>query len=290
MELTLLKLSDGRTIEVTSAGTPNGKAVVFHHGTPSGSCAWDDWIEAVAANGGFGIAYSRPGYGSSSRKRGRTVVSNTSDITEILNHFGITQHVSVGWSGGGPHALADTTLSGSRGAITIAGVGPYDVDDLDFLEGMGQENHDEFGAALAGHDALEHWMEHNTEGLATLTGDQVIDAFGGLIGDADKKSLTAEVANHMAEGFHQALRNGYFGWMDDDFAFIENWGFKLDEIKVPVEIWQGNDDFMVPHAHGVWLEQHIPTAKLNFVAGEGHISLGENRRDEMIANAFRMLG
>lgn len=285
-----MKLKNGRTLEVSIAGKPNGKAVIFHHGTPSGSVAWDDWLDEIAKAGGFAIAYSRPGYGSSDRNEGRTVISNTSDIAEVLEHFGIEKIVSIGWSGGGPHALADTTLPQSAGAITIAGVGPYDVDDLDFLEGMGPENHDEFGAALGGHEALEHWMEHNTVGLDTLTGSQVIEAFGGLIGEADKRSLTPEVADHMAKGFHQALRTGYYGWMDDDFAFIKNWGFNLDQIKVPVELWQGNDDFMVPHAHGVWLEKNIPTAKLNFVAGEGHISLGENKRSELIASAFKMLG
>ena len=290
METKLVTLKDGRQLEIQIAGAPNGKAVVFHHGTPSGSCAWDDWLEVVAEAGGFGIAYSRPGYGSSSRNQGRTVLSNVSDINEVLELYGIEKFVSIGWSGGGPHALADTTNPKCAGAITVAGVGPYGESDLDFLEGMGQENHDEFGAALGGHEVLEDWMNHNTEGLSTISGDQIIAAFGGLIGDADKAALTTEVANHTAEGFHQALRTGFYGWMDDDFAFIEDWGFKLSEIEVPVEIWQGNDDFMVPHAHGIWLENKIPTARLNFVAGEGHISLGINKRDEMVANAFKMLG
>jgi hypothetical protein len=46
---------------------------------------------------------------------------------------------------------------------------------------------------------------------------------------------------------------------------------------------------MVPHAHGYWLEKNIPTAKLNFVPGEGHISLGENQREAIIANALHYI-
>ena len=77
--------------------------------------------------------------------------------------------------------------------------------------------------------------------------------------------------------------------MDDDLAFVEPWGFDITAINKPVELWQGDDDFMVPHAHGKWLASKIPTATLKFVAGEGHISLGENKRGEIVASALGYL-
>ena len=104
----------------------------------------------VANQGGFAIAFSRAGYGLSDRHDGRTVISNTRDTAAILQHFGVTSFVSIGWSGGGPHCLADTTLAQNKAAISIAGVGAFGASDLDFLAGMGEENHVEFGAAIEG--------------------------------------------------------------------------------------------------------------------------------------------
>ncbi|MFM2237805.1 MAG: hypothetical protein RL389_152 [Actinomycetota bacterium] len=289
MEKTSITLSDGRHLELLVAGMPQSNAVIFHHGTPGATSTWEAWLSEVESRGGFAISYSRPGYGRSDRHEGRTIIDNASDIEEVLKHYGISKIVSIGWSGGGPHCLADTTLFQSVAAISIAGVGPFGASDLDFLEGMGEENHDEFGEAVKGPAAIEDWMKRNAAGLAQVTSDEIIDAFGGLIGDADKKALNEGAAEGVAKSYRQSIEKGYYGWMDDDLAFVVPWGFDIASISKPVELWQGNDDFMVPHAHGYWLEKNIPTAKLNFVPGEGHISLGENQRGAIITNALNYL-
>ena len=289
MKLHAITLADGRILEVTTAGNPAAKAIIFHHGTPGSCTTWDKWLDVVEGQGGFAIAYSRPGYGTSTRRVGRSVIDNASDIAELLAHFAVTSFVSIGWSGGGPHCLADTTLAGSGAAISIAGVAAFDSSDLNFLEGMGEENHIEFGAAMAGPAAIEEWMLENAGPMAQVTGPQVIEALGGLIGQADKNALTPDVAEESAAGFRHALVEGFYGWMDDDLAFVEPWGFDISAIGQPVELWQGDDDFMVPHAHGQWLASKIPTAQLKFVAGEGHISLGENKRSEIVRSALGYL-
>ena len=289
METKLVTLSDGRKLELQIAGEPQASAVVFHHGTPGASNTWTSWIQEIERLGGFAFSYSRPGYGQSDRHEGRTVLDNASDISEVLELLGITRIVSIGWSGGGPHALADSTLPQSQGVISIAGVGAYGADDLDFLEGMGEENHVEFGAAVEGPAAIDNWMQQYSPGIATVTEDQIIEAFGGLIGEADKKALVEGAAEETAASYRKSLEVSYYGWMDDDLAFVQPWGFDITKISVPVELWQGNDDFMVPHAHGIWLEKEINTAKLIFVPGEGHISLCSNKRKDILESAIRFL-
>lgn len=286
--MTTIALKDGRKLEIETAGNNQGRAVIFHHGTPGASSTWKSWLTEVANQGGFAISYSRPGYGDSSRNAGRSVISNTENILAIIEHFNLKEIVSIGWSGGGPHALADTTLIQSRGAISIAGVGPYGAASLNFLEGMGEENHVEFGAAVQGEAAINTWMLENAPGLTNVTGPDLIEAFGGLIGDADKAALVGGVADEMAASFRQSQANGHFGWMDDDLAFVKPWGFDISEINKPVQLWQGNDDLMVPHAHGIWLANHIPVAELIMIDGEGHISLGENRRGHIVKNALEL--
>jgi pimeloyl-ACP methyl ester carboxylesterase len=217
------------------------------------------------------------------------VAADIDDQTQLLDFFGIEKFISIGWSGGGPHAINMSRDRRSVGAITLAGVGEWGNSDLDFLQGMGPENHEEFGAALVGEASIEEWMIKNTPAFKNVTGADLITSFGGLIGEADKKALTPEVAEQDAASFRRSLSVSYYGWQDDDLAFVQPFGFELAKINKPILVWQGDDDFMVPKSHSEWLAKHIPTAKLNFVPGHGHISLGESYRKEIINQALALL-
>jgi pimeloyl-ACP methyl ester carboxylesterase len=284
-----LKLTDGRFLEYFDNGISSTSAIVFHHGTPAHASLWSAWLELAASRGIRALSFSRAGYGISDRNEGRTVFSNNGDVRELLDSFGIRDFISIGWSGGGPHALATTMMTGSKGAITLAGVGEYGVPDLDFLAGMGPENEEEFGEALKGEAEISAWMDKNAVPFKDVTDNEIREALGGLIGDVDKKALDGVIADEYATATRKGLAVSFDGWIDDDIAFVQPWGFALADISVPVHIWQGDDDFMVPHAHSYWLEKHIPTGKLNFVPGHGHISLIADYKNEIISQAEELL-
>ena len=284
----LLTLKDGRKLEYLTNGVESDKAILFLHGTPGSALAWNSYLPEV--KGVRAISTSRAGYGLSDRHKGRSVADDLNDQQQILDHFGIKSFVSVGWSGGGPHSLNMTREARCKAAFTLAGVGEWGNADLDFLADMGPENHEEFGEALKGEAAIEEWMKANALGYNTIKGSELIEAFGGLIGDADKRALTPEVAEVMATGMRHSNSVSFYGWLDDDLAFVRDFGFDITKIDKPVVLYQGDDDFMVPHAHGYWLEKKVPTAKLNFVPGHGHISLIFEYRNQIIKEALEFLG
>ena len=284
------KLKDGRELEILDNGINSDQAIIFHHGTPGHATAWLSWLDEAAAAGVRALSYSRAGYGTSDRNPGRSVISINSDISQVLDGKGINKFVAIGWSGGGPHALANTFEPRNVGAISLAGVGAFGVDDLNFLEGMGPENHDEFGAALKGEAVITQWMNDNAVAMKNVSGNDIREAFGGLIGDADKEVLEGATADAMAATMRSGLAVSFDGWIDDDLVFIKHWGFDLAAITKPVILWQGDQDLMVPHAHSYWLEKHIPTAKLTFIPGHGHISLGEKYKPEILKQALELLG
>lgn len=282
-----VSLSDDRDVDVLSAGDGD-RAVVLHHGTPGSALTWQGWVEPIVSRGLRIISISRPGYSTSARRKGRTVADAASDVAEVIDHLGVKEIVTAGWSGGGPHALATAAiLPNVRAVASLAGVGAYGAPDLDFLAGMGPENEVEFGAALAGEAALTEWMNENTPAFAHVTAEQIVEAFGGLIPQIDADALNAGFAEATAASFRRGLGHGWTGWADDDVAFIHDWGFSLEGLAnkgIPITLWQGDLDLMVPEAHGEWLHRHLPGSQLRRVPGHGHISMVANYKDDIIAD------
>jgi pimeloyl-ACP methyl ester carboxylesterase len=158
---------------------------------------------------------------------------------------------------------------------SLAGVAPYDAAGLDFVAGMGQENVDEFGAAAASRAELQTLLAAWSETLSNVSADEIASSLGGVVDGVDRAALTGEFAETMARMVRRALSTGTAGWVDDDLAFIKPWGFELAAIAVPVSVWQGAHDRMVPFAHGQWLAAAIPGAQAHLYDGEGHLSLVE---------------
>ena len=117
----------------------------------------------------------------------------------------------------------------------------------------------------------------------------IVASLDSLLPEVDKAVLTEEFGEDMAASFAEALRHGVDGWVDDDLAFTEPWGFDFDELSGPVMIWQGDADLMVPFAHGKALAARIPGASVHLEEGEGHLSVGigalERMVDELVSAA-----
>lgn len=280
-----LTLADGRTLDVRVTGPDDGAPFVFQHGTPGSLAPLRAVERAVHAAGLRLVTFSRSGYGGSSARPGRSVADEADDVAAVLDHLGADRCVTAGWSGGGPHALATAALLGDRvaGAATIAGAAPYGVDGLDFDDGMGEQNIEEFALSVEGEQALRPFLEREAEDLRTVDTAGIITALSTLLSGADRAVLTDEFGDDLSVNMREALRLGVEGWLADDLAFVRPWGFDLSAVNVPVFCWQGTDDLMVPFAHGRWLAENVPGAVPHLLPGEGHLSVVVGRVEEVVA-------
>jgi pimeloyl-ACP methyl ester carboxylesterase len=268
----------GRTLCVLEAGAPDGHAVFALHGTPGSRLLWRELVADAESRGIRLLSYDRPGYGGSDRVPGRIVADAASDIAGIADALAIGRFAVHGGSGGGPHALACTQLPDRVVAVaSLAGVAPWESEGLDWLDGMGQDNLDEFGAVLEGEEALRPYLLEQRD--AMLGGDPgaLAEALLSLLCPPDRAVLTGEVARFFHDQIQAGIVGGIDGWLDDDFVFAKPWGFELADIRVPVQIWHGVQDQFVPVAHGRWLAEQIPGAEVHIYEEDGHLTLQLSR-------------
>lgn len=255
-----LHASDGRTLHVHDAGG-DGIPIFWHHGTPNIGEPPAPLMAAARERGFRWIGHDRPGYGGSTARPGRDIASVVDDVVTIADALAIDRFAVMGHSGGAPHALACAAIAPERvlAAVCVAGLAPRSSAGLDWFDGMARAGAAELRAAVNGRQELAELLE---------TSDFDPDQFT----PADREALEGEWG-----WFHgiveRALEGGLDGMIDDDLAQVGPWGFDPSSIGVPVLIVHGEDDRIVPPAHGAWLAAHCPEAHHVRRPGHGHLSV-----------------
>jgi pimeloyl-ACP methyl ester carboxylesterase len=288
-----VQIRDGRTLEVLTGGDPAGFPLVYHGGSPSAAVAYAPLDHAARSNGLRLITYSRPGYGdSTARPRPEPrMADDVADTEELLAALGVDTFVTLGWSGGGPRALGCAALLPDRclAAASLAGIAPYDGEGLDWMSGMAEENVAEYTAAATGREAYEAFLEEEFLPVLMADADDMADAMGGLLPAADRAAMDRGFTEWLTETFHRAGAQRVAGVLDDGQAAVRAWGFDVADISVPVAIYQGRVDAMVPFAHGEWLAAHVPGARAHLTDEDGHLTL-VTRLPEILADLKRLAG
>jgi pimeloyl-ACP methyl ester carboxylesterase len=276
---------DGRTLAVEEAGDPAGRPVLVHHGTPNSRHIFAPVAADAAARGLRLIAYDRPGYGGSTPQPSRAVADCAADVRAICAGLGISRLAMWGISGGGPHLLACAALLPGlvTAAASLASLAPSDADGLDWFDGMGQDNVDDFKLQQTDKQAARAKLEEEREQNLAATGEDLAGMLKTLLTPADAAVLTGEFAEYLAWTGREGLAPGAQGWWDDGEAFGRPWGFELSAIEIPVLLMHGRQDQFVPFGHGRWLAERVPGVDARLLDDDGHLTLLTDRIGEVHA-------
>jgi pimeloyl-ACP methyl ester carboxylesterase len=217
------------------------------------------------------------------------VVDVVDDVGAVLDALGIASFRAVGWSGGGPHALAAAArVRGCDRVVNVAGLAPLDGDD--WAAGMAQANIDEFSRALAGESMLRQLLDRIAPMMTQTNPEAMFARMHDFLTSADvaafRRNGNAEAEVFLA-GIGRAMAHGNDGWVDDDLALASDWGFDLASVSAPVTILHGELDRMVPIGHGRRLAELLPTASLHAIPTDGHVSAFLDHSHDIVAALLR---
>jgi pimeloyl-ACP methyl ester carboxylesterase len=280
-----IRTPEGRDLCIESGGDASGRPVLVQGGTPNSRHLADAWLDDAKGRGIHLISYDRPGCGGSTAQPGRSVADCVNDVRAIAGALGIERLAVWGYSGGGPHALACAALLPDlvSAVATFASVAPFDAPGLDYFTGMGEANADDIRLLLEDPEAARAKNAKDRDAILQVTPEALVEAWASLVSPADTAVLTEDLALFVVTCIKDGLAGGDQGWWDDGLAGIAPWGFALDAIRVPVQVWHGAQDKFVPFQHGQWLSEHIPGAEAHLTDTDGHFTLLVDRVSEVHA-------
>ena len=272
MQELLFTRSNGQTVAYFDYGQSDD-VVFFHHGSPSAGPFQPHIRLNADANGFRIIEIVRPGYGSSTAISDRSLNTVSQINLDIADDLGIENFAIIGGSGGGPHALTSGHLAGNRciAQLIIASIAPMDDPNFDFTAGMSEEIREKRLLALTSMKDFEAALSEEATKMSSYDFDQIKEMLNGDPDNPISDERISSIQAIMQYSFIQGAR----GWIDDERAFLKPWGFSLEEISTPVQLWVGTKDVNVPQSHSHYLNGIIPNSELHIVEGKNHASIQE---------------
>lgn len=274
-----IRLSDGRALAYAEWGDLDGRPVLYFHGMPASrlfipdpGAAADEHVRVIAAD--------RPGMGRSDPQPGHVVADWPADVIALADALGLERFGVIGWSAGTPYAFACAALIPERltaaSATTSAAAMRYliaddpalrdsllDDDDRSIFEALpqGRDAAEELATTLAA--GFVEWLTEHPEQLVDSEGDPGDEAF--LEDPAERESFV--------DSIREAVRQGAAAFAPQYVAQIAPWGFRLEDITIPVHVWAGANDRITPPERMRLVADKIKYAEFTVWEDVGHVGI-----------------
>ena len=280
-----ITLPDGRTLAYAEWGDLDGRPVFYFHGMPGSRLFAPDPVTAADEHVRL-IAPDRPGMGRSDPQPGHVVADWPSDVAALADALGLDEFGVLGWSAGTPYAFACAALIPER-SIAVAGTtsaaamryllvedpeqrdSTLDDDDRQVYDALseGREAAERVAAELSA--GFCEWLTEHPEGLLEHENDPGDEAF--LADPSEREAFIRSI--------REAVRQGPEAFAPAYVAQVAPWGFRLEDIPIPVHVWAGGTDRITPPERMQLVADKIPNVEFTVWEDVGHVGLTKYFRD-----------
>jgi pimeloyl-ACP methyl ester carboxylesterase len=269
-----LRLKSGHTLAYTEQGDLSGQPIFFIHGNPGSRLPFNPDETIAQRLGARLITPDRPGYGLSDFQPRRKLLDFPADIAQLADSLGLESFSLFGFSAGGPYVAACAYLIPNRirRAAIVSGVSP--IDSEGFYDGM----HQAWRIAFLLSKYLPFWMLRALIWIQTAkvkkNPEQAVTDFGSTLNESDRLILSRpEIKDAFIKNRIEATRKGAKGWAKEAKILSSPWGFHLEAITLPIDLWYWENDTVVTLQMAHYLASTIPDTHLHIHPDGGHLSI-----------------
>ena len=282
-------VGEDRQIGFAEFGDPQGRAVFWLHGTPGARRQIPTEARVYAKQHGIRlIGLDRPGTGSSSPHLYENIAAFADDLRTIADILGIDKMAVIGLSGGGPYALASAAAMPDRvvAAGILGGVAPF-LGEEGITSGLMNLGKRAAPLLRLGGDPLRIGASLMVRAIRPFA-NTALFLYAAISPEGDRRLLTRpEFGAMFLDDLLNGSRKQLAAPFNDVILFTRDWGFRLDEVKIPVRWWHGDSDHIVPFAHGQHAVALLPDAELIVLPGESHLA-GLGRGEDVLSTLMKI--
>lgn len=283
----IFRLPNGRKLGYDEYGLPNGKPLFYFHGSPSSRVEATLYVNEELLNS-FEvrmIALDRPGLGLSDFQPNRRILDWSQDVVALANHLNIDRFSILAYSLGGPYGLACAFSVPQRlhKVGIVSGAALFTDPELVKNINEGTRRFLTMPREKPMLSRLFLWMMLSF--MPRVAPNRFIAQANSLLPEPDRLIVANDPAFQM--GFlhmlQEAMKRGTRGAHYESLLSITDWGFRLREINIPIQLWHGDADQNIPVEMARFAETVIPRCEAKIYPNEGHLSLFKKNAKEIIS-------
>lgn len=250
-------------------GATDGEPVFYFHGMP-GSQLEAQPADAIALDLGIRlITPDRPGYGYSEAQDNFSLLDWPNAVSQLADKLNLNRFSILGFSGGGPYALACAHKIADRiNQLTlVSSPAPFDTDVM--------QNHISadfkplYELAAADYSAAIEQISQMAP-----TPESLLNIMQTSLPPADRELFNQKhFQKQYLENLTISMRNGVNGIVNDLRNIKLPWQFNLQEIQAHVDIWHGRNDINVGFSIAEYLADSLNNVETHFQDNAGHYFL-----------------